>query len=160
MLKQIPQSPSSTKRASLPPFFSTNVNNHLDAYKASPLQHALTPPPPDEYNTIEPFPSVESSLDSSQSGQNFHIPSAGLTTANSHSNSDSSPTFSSREVQIFCAGCRRVSVLKESYACTECVSGFCADCVYSLSSEANRGRVCPRCQVVRPRYKIFQLDLR
>ncbi|MCJ1406045.1 hypothetical protein MMC19_000110 [Ptychographa xylographoides] len=104
-LTPIPASPQSIKRSSLPPFPS--AINHFDAYKASPLQHALTPPPPDD-NT-EPFPSVETSIESAHSGHNFHIPSSGL------SNSDSSPTFS-QPVRIFCANCRRPSILKDSYA--------------------------------------------
>ncbi|KAL8889557.1 MAG: hypothetical protein Q9215_003167 [Flavoplaca cf. flavocitrina] len=150
---KIPQSPSSVKRASLPPFAS--AVHHLDTYKASPLQRALTPPPPDD-RTVEPFPSIESSQSSSASGHNFHFPPSGL----SNSDAGTSPTFYAQAVQIFCANCRRISVLKESYACTECISGFCPDCVYALSSEQNRGRPCPRCHVLGPRYKPFQLDLR
>jgi len=147
---KIPQSPASIKRGSLPPFPSSI--SHFNAYKASPLQTALTPPPPDD-NTTEPFPSVESSADSAQSGHNFHMPSSGL------SQSDSSPTFS-QPVQIFCANCHRPTILKDSYACTECIRGFCSDCVYTLNSEGYRGRPCPRCGVGGPRYKPFQLDLR
>ncbi|KAL8735887.1 MAG: hypothetical protein Q9181_002636 [Wetmoreana brouardii] len=152
-LTPIPQSPSSIKRASLPPFAAAVP--HFDSYKASPLQHALTPPPPDDRG-IEPFPSIESSQSSSASGHNFHIPPSGLT----NSDAGTSPTFYSQSVQIYCAGCRRLSILKDSYACTECISGFCSDCVYALTSEQNRGRSCPRCHVLVPRYKAFQLDLR
>ncbi|MCJ1486437.1 hypothetical protein MMC06_006614, partial [Schaereria dolodes] len=168
-LTPIPQSPSSVKRASLPPFASTV--NHFDSYKASPLQNSLTltPPPPPSHNDAEPFPSVESeqissSSHSQQSGHNFHIPSSGLSSINSmHNNSDSSPTFSFSHplpVQIYCAKCRRVSVLKDSYACTECISGFCSDCVWRLSAEGSTERGCPRCLVVGGSYKPFQLDLR
>ncbi|KAL8709207.1 MAG: hypothetical protein Q9225_007483 [Loekoesia sp. 1 TL-2023] len=152
-LTPIPRSPSSVKRASLPPFASAVP--HLDSYKASPLQHALTPPPPDDRG-VEPFPSIESTQSSSTSGHNFHIPSSGL----SNSDAGTSPTFYPQAVQIYCANCRRVSVLKDSYACTECISGFCSDCVYALSSEQHRGRPCPRCHVPGPRYKAFQLDFR
>lgn len=62
------------------------------SYTASPLQKALTPPPleprsgPD--TDLEPFPSVESSLDNSSitSGRNFHMPATGLPgTGNSNS---------------------------------------------------------------------------
>lgn len=151
---QIPQSPPSVKRSSLPPLF--NISHAPEAYKASPLQRALTPPPPDD--VPEPFPSVESSLDSTtnstQSGTNFHMRSTGL------SNSDSSPMFA-QPVQIYCANCRQLTVLKDSYACNECISGFCPNCVFSLSSDArNDGRPCPRCKTVGVRYKIFNLDLR
>ncbi|KAI4227269.1 MAG: hypothetical protein L6R36_002538 [Xanthoria steineri] len=116
---------------------------------------ALTPPPPDD-RAVEPFPSIESNPSSSASGHNFHFPPSGL----SNSDAGTSPAFYSQPVQIFCANCRRISILKESYACTECISGFCPDCVYALSSEQNRGRPCPRCHVLGPRYKPFQLDLR
>ena len=150
--RQIPQSPPSVKRASLPPFAS--AVQQFDSYKASPLQNTLTPPPPDERG-VEPFPSIESTQSSANSGHNFHMHSSGL----SNSDSGTSPSFYSRPVQIYCASCRRVSALKESYACTECISGFCSDCVYTLTSEPNRGRPCPRCHVSAPRYKAFQLDL-
>jgi hypothetical protein len=127
---------------------------HFEAYKASPLQNALTPPRP--RSPHEPFPSVESSIESStqSSGRNFHIPPTGLS-----SDTATSPTFRSG-VAIYCAGCKRPSILTESYACTECISGFCGDCVYVLSSEQHRGTPCPRCQTSGPRYKAFQLDLR
>ena len=106
----------------------------------------------------EPFPSVESSLESAtnshstQSGTNFHMRSTGLS-----GGSDSSSMFA-QPVQIYCANCRQLSVLKDSYACNECISGFCPNCVYLLSSA--EGRPCPRCKVVGARYKPFQLDLR
>ncbi|KAI4124863.1 MAG: hypothetical protein LQ338_004589 [Usnochroma carphineum] len=153
-LTPIPRSPSSVKRASLPPL--APAYHHLDSYKASPLQHALTPPPAADHRGIEPFPSIESSQSTSTSGHNFHIPSSGL----SNSDAGTSPTFYPQAVQIYCANCRRVSVLKDSYACTECISGFCSDCVYVLSSEQHRGRPCPRCHVLGSRYKPFQLDFR
>jgi len=160
LLLQIPQSPS-LKRASLPPF-SSIAHSNLESYKASPLQHALTPPPAAERSGMEPFPSVESSIESTQSssGHNFHMPSSGLS-----SSDGTSPTFlNSQPVQIYCAGCRRLSVLRESYACTDCISGFCSDCVYALNSEQQRdegrGRRCPRCGIEGGRYKAFQLDLR
>ena len=154
-LLQIPQSPPSIQRSSLPPF-PFNIAHSSEAYKASPLQRALTPPPPDD--APEPFPSVESSLESAgtsaQSGTNFHMRLTGL------SNSDSSPMFT-QPVQIFCANCRQPSILKESYACNECIRGFCTNCVYLLSGEAGApGRPCPGCKAVGVRYKPFQLDLR
>ncbi|KAL9127132.1 MAG: hypothetical protein Q9217_003940, partial [Psora testacea] len=193
-LTPIPQSPSSVKRSSMPPFPSSV--SHNQSYKASPLGRTLTPPPPHILTGHAPFPSVEvsaMSLDSttsthsthtSASGHNFHIPSSGL----SSSDTATSPTFysntqnttnnnqasagnaQSQQVQIFCANCRRLSVLRDSYACTECISGFCSDCVYMLSSELamqhrgstemGRGRPCPRCGMVGGRYKAFQLDIR
>ena len=162
---QIPQSPpSSIKRASLPPFSSVS---HNQSYKASPLGNALTPPPQQSLSGPVPFPSIETSHDSlysshstQSSGQNFHIPSSGL----SNSSDTTSPTFHTsgyQPVRIYCALCKRSSVLSDSYACTECISGFCSDCVYRLSSDqqVGRQRPCPRCQSLGTRYKSFQLDL-
>ncbi|KAI9834947.1 MAG: hypothetical protein M1819_002670 [Sarea resinae] len=107
-LTPVPHSPPGIQRASLPPF----PTSHFQSYTASPLQNTLTPPPPD--SDTQPFPSVESSANSTQSGQNFHIAPEGL--------SDSSPS-SSELVQIYCAACGRASLLKGSYACTECICG-------------------------------------
>lgn len=162
-LSQIPQSPSSSIKRTPNPAFSVSQNLN---YKASPLQNTLTPPPAHALAGPPPFPSVESSLDSSNSqssagsSQIFHIPPSGLPNS---SDATSSTTYSnSQPVQIYCAGCRRLSVLRESYACTECISGFCSDCVYRLTSEQHlgRGRPCPRCQVLGPQYKAFRLELR
>jgi hypothetical protein len=152
---QIPPSPRLSNRNSLPPFLAAQHHFHHNIYTSSPLQRALTPPPP-EMSDLQPFPSVESSIDSKQSGhsgQNFHMSSGGL--------SDSSPPFH-HSVQIYCAGCRRLSVLKDSFACTECICGLCKDCVDALSSEQQRGRFarCPRCSAIGGKFKPFQLDIR
>ncbi|KAH7417146.1 hypothetical protein BKA64DRAFT_691557 [Cadophora sp. MPI-SDFR-AT-0126] len=140
---QVPPSPVSVNRASMPPFSA----NHFQGYQASPLQQALTPPSnlPD---APEPFPSVESG----ESGDNFHIESRGL--------SDSSPSFSSQSIQIYCAACQGVSLLKESYACTECICGICQACVDVLMAEQGARRKCPRCATIGGRFKPFQLDIR
>lgn len=148
----MPASPRFSNRNSLPPLLAAHHHFQGNSYTASPLQNTLTPPPPD-MGDLQPFPSVESSVESSKSGMNFHISSQGL--------SDSSPTFP-QPVQIYCAGCRRLSVLKDSYACTECICGLCKDCVDALSSEQSRGRLarCPRCATVGGKFKAFQLDIR
>ncbi|KAK4178829.1 hypothetical protein QBC36DRAFT_288142 [Triangularia setosa] len=140
---QVPQSPVSIPRASLPPF----PHNAFTSYQASPLQQALTPP---SYNAEapDPFPSVESG----ESGENFHIESRGL--------SDSSPSFSSQNTQIYCAACQGVSLLRESYACTECICGLCQACVDVLMGEQGARRKCPRCATIGGRFKPFQLDIR
>jgi len=140
---QVPPSPVSVNRASLPPFSTS----HFQGYQASPLQQALTPP---SYlpEAPEPFPSVESG----ESGQNFHIESRGL--------SDSSPSFSSQSIEIYCAACQGVSLLKESYACTECICGICQACVDVLMAEQGARRKCPRCATIGGRFKPFQLDIR
>jgi hypothetical protein len=142
------QSPHTLSRASLPPFAAS----HFQSYSQSPLHKALTPPP-QEMSDLQPFPSVESSLESAASGVTFHIQSQGL--------SDSSPTYT-HPVQIYCAACRKLSVLKESYACSECICGLCQECVDVLVSEQTRGRTarCPRCGAVGGKFKPFQLDIR
>lgn len=153
LTSQVPQSPTHSphmfSRASLPPFTASQ----FQSYTASPLQKTLTPPPP-EMSDLQPFPSVESSIESGTSaGVNFHIPSQGL--------SDSSPSYL-QPVQIYCAACRKLSVLRESYACSECICGLCQDCVDVLVSENTRGRIsrCPRCGAVGGKFKPFQLDIR
>ncbi|KAF1970396.1 hypothetical protein BU23DRAFT_211899 [Bimuria novae-zelandiae CBS 107.79] len=151
-LTPVPGSPNHSPhmhgRISLPPF----VTAQFTSYAASPLQQALTPPPP-ELSELQPFPSVESSIESTASAANFHIPSQGL--------SDSSPTYL-HPIQIYCAACRKLSILKESYACSECICGLCQDCVDVLVSEHSRGRTarCPRCGAVGGKFKPFQLDIR
>ncbi|EPE29190.1 hypothetical protein GLAREA_00350 [Glarea lozoyensis ATCC 20868] len=139
----VPPSPISVNRASLPPFPAAQ----FQGYQASPLQQALTPP---SYipGAPEPFPSVESG----ESGDMFHIESRGL--------SDSSPSFSSQSIQIYCAACQNVSLLKESYACTECICGICQACVDVLIAEHGARRKCPRCATIGGRFKPFQLDIR
>ena len=170
--EQIPQSPRSVKRASLPPIGNNlsiySQSQPMDVYKASPLQRALTPPAIDDGGT-EPFPSVEglsSSLESAhnssigsitkQSGTNFHMRSTGLSTTNSDI---TSPMFN-RPIQIYCANCRNLSILKESFACDNCISGFCGNCVFILSSSEMNRKPCPRCRTDGVRYKGIQLDLR
>lgn len=145
LTRQVPRSPISIHRASLPPFPQHTFQH--GAYQASPLQQALTPP---SYNpeAPDPFPSVESA----ESGEQFHIESRGL--------SDSSPSFSSQNTQIYCAACQGVSLLRESYACTECICGLCQACVEILMSEQGARRKCPRCATIGGRFKPFQLDIR
>ncbi|KAH7085644.1 hypothetical protein BKA63DRAFT_22464 [Paraphoma chrysanthemicola] len=151
-LTPVPQSPQHSphinNRTSLPPF----VASQFQSYTASPLQNTLTPPPPD-LGDLQPFPSVESSIESAVSGHNFHMPSQGL--------SDSSPTYP-YPVQIYCAACRKLSVLRDSYACSECICGLCQECVDVLVSEHTRGRAprCPRCNAIGGKFKPFQLDIR
>lgn len=140
---QVPQSPISVHRASLPP----QTHQHFHGYQASPLQQALTPPTFAQ-EVPEPFPSVESG----ESGENFHMGATGL--------SDSSPSYSAQDVHIYCAACQRTSKLRESYACTECISGLCRDCVNVLMEEQGARRKCPRCATIGGKFKPFQLDIR
>jgi hypothetical protein len=120
-MQQVPHSPpfpslsnsiasGSKHRSSLPPAFQTTSGLPAPqpyrqfpplSYSASPLQKTLTPPPYEPHHgpdmDLEPFPSVESSLDSAStvSGKNFHMSSAGLPTS---ANSDSSPVPTSRSL--------------------------------------------------------------
>jgi hypothetical protein len=142
----MPQSPMSFHRSSLPPFNQQQFQP--GSYQASPLQQALTPPSYTQ-DTIDPFPSVESST---ESGENFHMRSRGL--------SDASPSWSSQNPQIYCAACKNVSLLKNSFACTECICGICHACVEVLMAEQGARRTCPRCATVGGRFKPFQLDIR
>ncbi|CEI64100.1 unnamed protein product [Fusarium venenatum] len=139
----VPQSPVSMHRSSLPPF-SHQPQFQPASYQASPLQQALTPPSYGQ-DTIEPFPSVES-------GENFHMGTRGL--------SDSSPSYSAQNIQIYCAACQGFSLLKDSYACTECICGLCPTCVEVLMTEHGARRKCPRCATIGGRFKPFQLDIR
>jgi hypothetical protein len=155
-------SPRITNRSSLPPLLQPPFNNHLGAaYTASPLQRALTPPPGPAagYDSNMPFPpDIDSSIASSRSGVGFHIPASGLSV------SDASPQSNpyGSVVQIYCAGCQKPSVLKESYACTECICGLCKDCVDTIYKEQSRRRLaaCPKCNAVGGKFKPFQLDIR
>ncbi|KAK2766257.1 hypothetical protein FQN54_007774 [Arachnomyces sp. PD_36] len=228
--------PSASKnRSSLPPAFQSTpgLQSHRPfqplSYTASPLQKALTPPPYEPHggpdNDLEPFPSVESSLDSTStvSGKNFHMSATGLPNSvhsdsspvqppNSlsnphpsshprhqhhhpprhprpqHSQSNPPPFFRGSDVQIYCAACNRPWLLRECFACTECICGICRECVgmmvgmqgtsmMNITSSPGNGvttgngaggrpsslptrRGCPRCGTVGGRWKGFQLDFR
>lgn len=144
---QMPQSPVSIQRASLPPFPHQQFGH--STYQASPLQQALTPPTYAQ-EVPEPFPSVESG----ESAENFHL--------GAHVMTDSSPNYSqnSQNTQIYCAACQSVSLLRDSYACTECICGLCPACVEILMAEQGARRKCPRCATIGGRFKPFQLDIR
>ncbi|KAI9040780.1 putative transcription factor RfeD [Aspergillus affinis] len=200
-------------RSSLPPAFQglpPPTSSHRPfpphSYAASPLHKSLTPPPYDSTRSrdsdLEPFPSIESSLDSASttSGRNFgfsHLPPS--------VNSDSSPvlnmfpasasqrqhhrfsnptpaSFRNKEIQIYCASCKRSWPLNECFACTECICGVCRECVVTFisspptsfrnvtsspGSAMSHGptsypgsRGCPRCRTVGGKWKSFQLDFR
>lgn len=173
--------PSGTHRSSLPPGFRNSGHFQPQSYTASPLQNALTPPPPDPpvYNDAEPFPSVESSMESATSGQNFHISASGLPTSAS-TNEDSSPMQgksqlyrgsrqrSSSNVEIYCAGCARPWFLDLCFACTECICAVCRDCMGTIVNSlpvvppgyAPIRRGCPKCHSTIGQWRKFQLDFR
>ncbi|TQB76448.1 hypothetical protein MPDQ_007856 [Monascus purpureus] len=222
----VTSAPSAAKnRFSLPPAFQSGSGLALPSphrsfqphsYAASPLHKSLTPPPYETHrgrdSPVEPFPSIESSLESvsSTSMKNFPLSaSSGLAPS---TKSDSSPvlnlsapslaqrqnhrfsnptpsSFRSNEVQIYCANCRRPWSLNECYACTECISGVCRECVglfisspptsfIAVNSSPVNGipgkgngvsqgptshpnpRGCPRCRTIGGQWKAFQLDVR
>lgn len=143
---QMPQSPVSIQRASLPPLSHQHQLGH-STYQASPLQQALTPPSYAQ-ELPEPFPSVESG----ESAENYQM--------GAHSMPDSSPSFSAQNTQIYCAACQSVSLLRQSYACTECICGLCPACVDILLAEQGARRKCPRCATIGGKFKPFQLEIR
>lgn len=114
--------------------------------------------------------SVES-LESAGSGQNFHISGSGLPSVSSNDNtsplhhhshpyqhSQSSSFGSKSEVlELYCASCGRPWLLRNAFACTECICGVCSDCVGQIISSpvvtvqpgfAPMRRGCPRCGVM------------
>lgn len=164
-IASLTSAPSVKGRSSMPPAFQspglpppTSHRPFLPhSYAASPLHKSLTPPPyelsrhrePD----LEPFPSIESSLDSvsTTSGKHpcpNHLNSTGpgsspvlnmfpSSAAQRQHHRFSNPTpasFRSREIQIFCANCKQAWPLNECYACTECICGVCRDCVVNFIS--------------------------
>lgn len=143
----MPQSPVSIQRASLPPFSHHQPQLGHSTYQASPLQQALTPPSYAQ-ELPEPFPSVESG----ESAENFQMGAHGLP--------DSSPSVSAQNTQIYCAACQSVSLLRQSYACTECICGLCPACVDILLAEQGARRKCPRCATIGGKFKPFQLEIR
>lgn len=134
--------------------------------------------------------STSSTANSAISGSNFHIERKGLesdssptfsntwqTAATKHANSQYSNIISQEnginsgssrdEVHIYCAACQRASLLRESYACTECICGLCSACVEVLNTAGDgavgppRGvRRCPKCSTIGGKFKPFMLDIR
>ncbi|KAL2815761.1 hypothetical protein BDW59DRAFT_166651 [Aspergillus cavernicola] len=216
LISHITSAPSAKDRSSLPPGFQSGFRpptSHRPfpppphSYAASPLHKSLTPPPyalsRSRDSDLEPFPSIESSLDSASTtsgktyGYSNHINSTGHpdsspvlnlfppSAAQRQHHRFSNPTpasFRNREIQIFCASCKRPWPLNECYACTECICGVCRDCVVtyinspptqfknvtsSPGSAMSHGptsypgvRGCPRCRIVGGKWKAFQLDVK
>jgi len=145
-MPQSPISQASLPRGSLPPLMN-QAQLQQNSYQASPLQQALTPPS-NIQDIPEPFPSIESN----ESNDHYHVSPQGL--------SDTSPSYDSQNVQIYCGACRSLSRLRSSYACTECICGFCQTCVEVLMQEQGARRKCPRCATIGGRFKPFQLDIK
>ncbi|KAJ6141585.1 hypothetical protein N7470_009975 [Penicillium chermesinum] len=212
----VTSAPNSKNRSSLPPAFQPGglppLGSHRafppHSYAASPLHKSLTPPPFEgprgRDSDLEPFPSIESSLDSmsvASGGKNFPSSASGIAQSVT---SDSSPvmnlappvnqrqhhrfsnptpsSFRSKDIQIYCANCKRAWALNDCYACTECICGVCRECVNmfiaspptSFRSPGNGPlnnvtshptsypgpRGCPRCRTVGGKWKAFQLDFK
>ncbi|KAF9885224.1 hypothetical protein FE257_000584 [Aspergillus nanangensis] len=202
--------PSMKNRSSLPPGFQglPPPTSHRPfpphSYAASPLNKSLTPPPYESARSrdsdLEPFPSIESSLDSASSkhfgfvghlgppvnpepGPVLNLFPSSASQRQHHRFSNPTPASSrNKEIQIYCASCRRPWALNECYACTECVCGVCRECVgmfigsppssfrnvtSSPGSAMSQGptsypsaRGCPRCRTVGGKWKAFQLDFK
>lgn len=41
------------------------------------------------------------------------------------------------KVQIYCASCKQLTLLDDSFACTECICGLCAPCVEGIHDAAS-----------------------
>ncbi|KAL3471906.1 hypothetical protein BJX99DRAFT_15240 [Aspergillus californicus] len=216
LMSNMTSAPSAKDRSSMPPGFQSGfrpLTSHRPfppphSYAASPLHKSLTPPPFEFSRNrdidLEPFPSIESSLDSvsTASGKTYgysnHVNNSGghpdsspvlnlfpSSAAQRQHHRFSNPTpasFRNREIQIFCASCKRPCPLNESYACTECICGVCRECVgnfinspptpfknitSSPGSAMSLGptsypsaRGCPRCRIVGGKWKAFQLDIK
>ena len=96
----------------------------------------------------------------------------------------SNPTpasYRSKEIEIYCAHCKRAWPVNECYACTECICGVCRECVgmfmgspqnsfrnvtSSPGSAISHGptsypnRPCPSCRAIGGKWKAFRLDFR
>ncbi|ERF70475.1 hypothetical protein EPUS_04753 [Endocarpon pusillum Z07020] len=158
-LTPVPQSPNhqsttnteAVKRSSLPPGFRI-PGQMQQQYHASPLQNALTPPPPVGLEANEPFPSVESSVESVISGQNFHISTSGLSASGS-ANNDTSPS----QLQSHHYHHSQSSSLGSRSDSLEILSSPVITVQPGLAP-VRRG--CPRCGVMDGKWKRFQLDFR
>lgn len=107
-----------------------------------------------------------------QIGGTKHAPSTSQFPNMNHGNGNGIGSVGSagsvrEEVQIYCAACQRASLLRESYACTECICGICGACVEVLIGAGDGGggvsrgvRRCPKCATVGGKFKPFMLDIR
>lgn len=62
----------------------------------------------------------------------------------------------------YCAGCKKLTDLLESFACTNCIAALCQGCVEALIDGQRNGRLsgCPKCSLNYGSFKPFQIDLR
>lgn len=58
--------------------------------------------------------------------------------------------------RLMCATCDNLSPISESFACTECMSGFCADCAYN----SGRRGSCGECRAVGAKFKPLRIVVR
>lgn len=136
---------TSLNRDSLPVLATTQ--SYYEGYQVSPLQQTLTPPKNsrDISDTVKLMVNGETYKD-----HKFE--------ANGHPGS--SLGFTSRSLQIYCAACHGLSLLGQSYACTECICGICETCVDALMANYGARRKCPKCATIGGRYKKINLEIR
>ncbi|KAF2400013.1 hypothetical protein EJ06DRAFT_557088 [Trichodelitschia bisporula] len=171
-LTPVPPSPS-PHRASLPPIFHLHPTSQPAAASAgagggpgtSPLHTAHTPPP--GLKTSPPSVGALPSVESPEGVYRGGVVGTGSSGSNFSSSTGSGGVIGGLgsgggSVQIYCAGCKRLSILGESYACTECICGLCAACVDVIAGEARRGRGvgCPVCRAVGGKFRPFRVDVR
>lgn len=58
--------------------------------------------------------------------------------------------------RLMCATCDNLAPISESFACTECMSGFCADCAYN----SGRRGSCGECRAVGAKFKPLRIVVR
>ncbi|KAI5776474.1 hypothetical protein EDC01DRAFT_462795 [Geopyxis carbonaria] len=73
---------------------------------------------------------------------------SGNSTTSSHSHHDAP--------RIQCAECHSLASVKNSYICTECVSGFCEDCALA----AGKRGICGECRVFGAKFKPLKVVIR
>lgn len=154
-----PPAPDNNSNLDLQPFPSVDSSLSSSAGGAH-AHHNSGDSSGSQFHIMNPS-SMDSSSASAVPSQSSPLFTSASTAASS-SAPQSHPQLSRQPVQIYCAGCRHLTVLKESFACTNCICGLCATCVDAIMSGQSRGRMsmCPRCNGMDSGFKPFQLDLR
>ncbi|WPG98057.1 Hypothetical protein R9X50_00084200 [Acrodontium crateriforme] len=154
-----PPAPDNNSNLDLQPFPSVDSSLSSSAGGAH-AHHNSADSSGSQFHIMNPS-SMDSSSASAVPSQSSPLFTSASTAASS-SAPQSHPQLSRQPVQIYCAGCRHLTILKESFACTNCICGLCATCVDAIMSGQSRGRMsmCPRCNGMDSSFKPFQLDLR
>lgn len=101
----------------------------------------------------------------SESSPMFHQPASNHQPhqpQHQQSHSNNSQSGATTPTQIYCSGCKRLSLLRDAFACTNCICGVCSECVQAILSGQSHGRMstCPCCNAMDSTFKPFQLDIR